>query len=84
MKRVTDRKLAHEIADDLRGTAQSFGDVCEDHGVDPDTLTNEEHAIIDDEVFECERCGWWCGTDERFDAETCEECAESGDDDGEE
>lgn len=30
----------------------------------------------DQEIFECNECGWWCGDDERSedDGEVCQEC----------
>lgn len=69
-----------EVIDDLVGTAQDLGSVCEQHGFTQDQLTRDELAQIDDWIFECEVCGWWCGTDERFDAETCTDCHEAEED----
>lgn len=57
-----------EVIDDLRGTCQHF---------DPEPYTIEELEELDQEVFECDQCGWWCDIDEMVEDEhTCLDCAE--------
>ena len=44
---------------------------------DFDELTDEQLALIDSIVFECDKCGWLCGNDElnNYAGEAyCEEC----------
>ena len=44
---------------------------------DTDTLQQ-----IDERIFQCEQCGWWCSTDELHDdsnEKTCEDCSDAED-----
>ena len=63
----------HDIAEDLRGTCQDINE--EKFG----ELDSGDLAEIDSLVFECEQCGWWCGTDEMSSDidQVCDECRES-------
>lgn len=38
---------------------------------DPDVCTQ-----VDDRVFCCDECGWWCSTDELNDGQLCDDCNE--------
>ena len=70
-----------EIIETLRGTAGgSVSSLVEKLG-----LESEEEAIcaaVDDEIFECTECGWWCEIDEEASADhdldelTCRQCCE--------
>lgn len=31
-------------------------------------------TALDDRVFLCEECGWWCATEEMTEPSTCDEC----------
>lgn len=75
------REQVDQIADTLRGQcARSLEEVVkEDHGIDPDDLDIEDHLALDEKVFCCEKCGWYCDIDElseRADGNTlfCDEC----------
>lgn len=41
-------------------------------------LTTEDHDVIDNNIFLCETCGWWCEISERSenDEENCNDCKE--------
>jgi hypothetical protein len=48
--------------------------------VDFAQLTDEEVLAIDDAMFECEDCGWWCEAAEESDNDKgriCEDCNEA-------
>lgn len=44
-----------------------------------DDLTPEDHNAIDNEIFLCDECGWWCEISEATDIESedgkCKDCA---------
>ena len=44
---------ATDLAERLMGT-------CDDGGADLEALSVAELAELDDLVFRCEGCGWWC------------------------
>ena len=60
----------HTLIEDLQGTCHSINDHLPD-GMDEDDLTMDELDHIDQEIFLCAECGWWC------------EVSESNDKDGE-
>lgn len=69
----------NELIDDLRGTCQTI-DSALDKMLVPmteDDLTPGDHAAIDDQIFECESCGWWCEQGEQAEGhdDTCSDCA---------
>ena len=41
-----------------------------------DTLTDKDLSRIDDEIFLCDRCGWWKDKDEESERliQNCNEC----------
>lgn len=43
-------------------------------------LNNNDEALgmLDDNVFYCESCGWWCDADERYDGDICTDCHDEG------
>lgn len=44
---------------------------------DSTELTEEELAYLDDNIFECECCGWWCEISEMSEYDQrCESCFE--------
>ncbi len=48
-------------------------------------LTSEELGEIDNELFECECCGWWCERSEESDVmNVCKNCYDSEYDEEEE
>lgn len=46
----------NHVIDSLRGTATSIGEHLPD-GMEWDDLTDEDHAKLDESIFECEQCG---------------------------
>lgn len=77
MNRVKVDARAHEIADELIGTARSKHDAMTQEEIDDPTL----EAALNDLVFECDCCGWWASTDELHNLEDanrqlCDECHE--------
>jgi hypothetical protein len=70
------------IVDDLRGTTgsleETINEVLETTVDGIDAISSESLSAIDDEIFLCDACGWWCGTDEYSPQEdagqTCDEC----------
>lgn len=74
---------AHVIADGLIGTCLSIHAEVSDEELDDIQLMSE----LDEIIFECEGCGWWCSTDElnnggaRNLCNDCEEEAEEPEDD---
>ena len=60
-----------EVIDRLRGTCmESF---------DQDLYTMDELQYLDENIFDCARCGWWCDIDEAnsFNGENfCDDCYE--------
>lgn len=83
---VLSAKEIEEICESLTGTTQSLEEVVNHvtqgrveslDAVDVKTL-----AEIDEKVFCCEGCGWWCSTDELHnedDQQLCDDCEEDND-----
>lgn len=68
------------IAEYLQGTCGTLADAVESHyeGMTEDDLTSEDFDAIDNIVFLCEECGWWCEVSEYSDiddSEKCRDCA---------
>lgn len=73
------------LIEHLRGTCKSLDEGCEqlfDH--DSTELTLDECGELDEAIFCCETCGWWCERSEESEGEPghCDECepGESDDD----
>lgn len=64
-----------EMVQELRGT-------CDDSLDDEiDALPAEEQALLNEQIFRCEGCGWWCATDELnndgpMQRELCDDCSD--------
>lgn len=65
----------------LRGTCTNTIDSAVNElypGMNEGDLTVDETNQIDDEIFECDDCGWWCEVSQRCetdgDGDVCEEC----------
>lgn len=54
-----------QLADDLVGTADDF---------DIEDYTQDELIELDNQIFRCECCGWWCENSENTGDEICEDC----------
>ena len=64
-------KSADEIINYLVGTCNSF---------DPSEYSDEIVSEVDNHIFCCEECGWWCEMSEMSDDEehdwTCSDCVD--------
>lgn len=50
--------------------------------MDVDDLTLEDHDLIDNEMFLCDACGWWCEASE-LEEEFCTDCSNEEDEEDE-
>lgn len=65
----------HEVAAYLEGSAQSLDDVA----TEAERADTKFLLSLDEQVFCCDCCGWWCNTDERGEeGDICIECEEEG------
>lgn len=75
------REATEQVAEYLLGTASSVVDACHTLELDEALI---EGDILDESVFECEQCGWWCSMDEAHDAScgwVCDDCNGETEDD---
>lgn len=78
------REQLDKIIDGLRGQCvHDMEHFAEHEGLSIDDLTIQDCQYIDDHVFYCTMCGWWCDIDELADDEDgtrhdliCTECDE--------
>lgn len=65
-----------EFVESLRGTCRSIDEACNEFGMTFEDLTGEDLEYIDNEIFCCEDCGWWCELCETsYTVEnTCKDC----------
>lgn len=65
----------HLIAETLQGTCDTLSGVIEQEYPDmtEDDLTQADHNALDNEVFLCDICGWWCEI-----SESCNETENCG------
>jgi len=47
-------------------------------GMQEEELTEDDHNDIDDQIFMCNTCGWWCESSEESEEAVgdCRDCAE--------
>lgn len=73
----------HSLVDRLRGTTLSLDAVLlNEYGTPFENLSPETLERFDENLFECEVCGWWCAMDavsETTDG-VCDECASDDED----
>lgn len=69
----------------LQGTCMnSLNDAVEavtDGKYTEEDLTESNHDFIDNEIFCCDSCGWWCETSEMGESEDEQICQDCVDDD---
>lgn len=68
-----------QIIEELQGTAKSLNEVCNSFGLDSNQLTIEELELLDEEIFQCQNCGWWVDVTEKNERDfdfVCNECFE--------
>jgi hypothetical protein len=79
-------EAAELVADEIRDTTISLSEVLETLELPAEYVDNATFcATLDQLVFECVGCGWWCGTDETGQDSDggelrCDECAPIEDD----
>lgn len=66
-----------ELIEYLKGSCNDIVPAALLFGLDYYTFTKEQEEYIDSEIFMCDQCSWWCGTDEYSSVEEnmCQECA---------
>lgn len=73
-----------ELISDLTGTTSTLNESIQELFGDDfseDDLTEDNHNQIDNSIFLCDDCGWWCEiseeSEEGFDGErVCSDCSE--------
>lgn len=72
MEQLADRAIA-----ELAGTSRCFHDLGPEFE-DAHNNSAEFNALIDDAIFCCEQCGWWCEISEQVEDENgewlCNDC----------
>ena len=53
------QEQVNDLILELQGNCKSLSDI-----VDEGLLTKDNYEQIDDQIFQCEQCGWWVGNDE--------------------
>lgn len=68
-----------DLIDYLQGTCHSLQEGLEQMGIDD--LTQEEHEVLDGEIFCCETCDWWCerGEESQESHNNCTDCCPNED-----
>lgn len=65
------------LVEELQGSCGTLQGACETQGFDYDDLTADDCLQIDNEIFECTTCGWWCEVcemSEDQDGQVCVDC----------
>lgn len=75
-------KKLNEIVEFLQGTCMhTLDDAVQEvfgENFDSQELTQEELEFLDNEIFKCGCCGWWCEISEMSEQDQyCSECFES-------
>jgi hypothetical protein len=66
-----------ELTSFLQGTCYSFSDAVQEIlGIDAEDISEGSLSLIDQEVMECECCGWWVERSEEGEIDGhCEDCS---------
>lgn len=71
-----------DLIDSLQGTADSLGGALENlyPGMELEDLNDKDHFEIDNTIFLCDECGWWCEISENAETDDsdemiCQDCA---------
>lgn len=65
-----------EVAHELLGTCKSLESVI----TEEEFLNSKFLQALDEEVLECETCGWWCESGEMDEEGNCNDCSTEDDD----
>lgn len=75
MRALADEQVA-DLAEALRGTTDSLDEaLVRKFDIDQDDLDAEDHHELDEHVFLCDGCGWWCEASEMEGDQTCSDCS---------
>jgi hypothetical protein len=55
-----EKEVLNELIANLLGTMLSIEEVAEEMGFNVEDLSYEDWRYIDESIFLCEVCGWWC------------------------
>ena len=70
--KILDRARVNDVAAALLGTCKSLeSETTEEEREDTAFL-----RALDDEIFLCDQCGWWCEVEECNEEGFCEDCAD--------
>lgn len=70
---MVDRKITEKFIDYAKGTCASISEVCSVLEIqDEDSI---DWGLVDDEIFRCEGCSWWCELHEQDDNGDCQDCS---------
>jgi formylmethanofuran dehydrogenase subunit E len=76
--RLNDSQI-EELIQHLNGSSLTLDNACQQlFDCGEDNLTVEQLEEIDQQIFQCETCGWWFERGEQAEAEgdfNCEQCA---------
>ena len=81
---MSDQSKIDAVIDELRGTCKSLDEVANHNNIDP--MDEKLCDAIDQEIFQCHECGWWCEMHEEvsafagLDEWTCAQCAKENHD----
>ena len=67
----------NKLINHLQGSCDNIDSYIEEE-FDADSLSTENYATIDQAIFLCDECGWWCSQDEnseKVEEWVCEDCA---------
>jgi hypothetical protein len=84
-REATIKRLAQDLIGSSGTGFSSIEEYMEEEG-EIENMTIAELQMVDDIVFECTTCNWWCGEDEKEEDEAsgqwvCTECLNEGKDD---
>ena len=89
MKEPLPEKVLDEIVSRLQGSCDSFDgvvdSVLEEHGIEGDSMSlrQDDYYRVDNVIFLCNCCGWWCEAGEAHDQDgedVCGDCYEGEED----
>ena len=72
-----------ELISYLQGTCIEFDTACKEFNIDPDDITIEQLQEIDNWIFQCQVCGWWCERGDESDmgdGNICIDCCDAAND----
>lgn len=75
----TQKVMVCNITTYLLGSCKSMAEALAAHGYDEDALTLEVLQAIDEEIFQCDGCGWWeeiCDKNDLSGDALCSDCVD--------